>query len=249
MIRDAGFDATALWWEEDKAHVREMRDLAPELVRNAGLHLDNFHVPYRRCADLWSDDADARHSVVKEHVGWVRDCGRHDVARMVMHVSLGSGTPPPNAHGTDSIRRILDAGYDENVEISIENTRSPAHVAYLLENIEAPLLTLCYDSSHDRLYSPEPLELLERFSHRLGATHLSDTDGKLDRHWLPGEGVVDFDALANRLSGEGYGGTYLLETVPKDRTEDAESFLRTAYERLAALLPGAVSENPPSRLR
>ena len=56
MIRDAGFGATALWWGEDSDRARELRAIVPDLVRNAGLFIDNIHVPYQGCNELWVTD-------------------------------------------------------------------------------------------------------------------------------------------------------------------------------------------------
>ena len=36
MIRDAGFGATCLWWEEEREEARRLRHLAPDIVRKNG---------------------------------------------------------------------------------------------------------------------------------------------------------------------------------------------------------------------
>ncbi len=228
MIRDAGFEATSLWWEEENEPRRRLRHLVPDMVRRIGLHIDNIHVPYAGCNDLWSENDETRDSMVKRHLGWVEDCARHDVDLLVMHVTQGTGTPPPNPSGTDSLRRIVDAGERAGVTIVIENTRSPAHIDWLLERIPSASLGLCYDSSHDWLYSPEPGALLRRWGPRVVTTHLSDTDGRRDQHWLPAHGVVDFKLLSEATAWNGYTGCYLLEVVPKDRGQSAPEFLADA---------------------
>lgn len=235
MIRDAGFDATSVWWEEDHARGRRLRHLAPGMVRKAGLTLDNVHVPYNRCAALWSADASERKGTVEKHVEWVEDCARHGIARMVMHVNLGRGVPV-NSHGVDSLLRILEIAESKGIEIAIENTRHPCYVDYLLQEIPSPLLTFCYDCSHDWLYSGEPFALLERWRHRLSATHLSDTDGILDRHWLPGEGVIDFEKMGEAFPAPTYDGCYMLEVVARDKEEKAAGFLGRAREALMSTI-------------
>ena len=60
MIRDAGFDAVSLWWEEKHPRGRTLRHLAPDMVRKTGLYLDNMHVPYYCCNDLWSPEESTR---------------------------------------------------------------------------------------------------------------------------------------------------------------------------------------------
>jgi sugar phosphate isomerase/epimerase len=241
MVRDAGFEATSLWWEEENEQRRKLRHLLPDLVRRIGLHIDNLHAPYAGCNGLWSDNDDDRERTIARHVGWVEDCARHGVDTLVMHVTQGHGTPPPNAQGLDSIRRIVDTGQNCNVTIAIENTRSPAHIHWLLERIPSSCLGLCYDSSHDWLYSPAPGELVRHWQTRIVATHFSDTDGRRDRHWLPRTGVVDFQALREAGQWTTFAGCFTLEVVPKNRKQSAESFLKEAYDAAQALVSDFIS--------
>lgn len=228
MIRDAGFVSTCLWWEEENSEARRLRHFAPYVVRRCGLHVDNIHVPYRRCEDLWSLDRTVRAAIVEQHLSWIDDCRRHEIPMLVMHVVLGTRTPP-NGQGIDSMQRIVAAAEDAGVTVAIENTRSPGHVEALLEAIPSPLLGLCFDTSHDLLYGDPPVQLLKDWGHRLAATHLSDTDGKRDYHWLPGEGIIDFETIAAHLP-ESYGGCYMLEVAPTPREAPLSEFLSDAYE-------------------
>lgn len=240
LIRDAGFGATALWWEEKNPRIRELRHHAPERVRNAGLYLDNIHVPYFACRELWSPNHAARSEAVALHTRWLDDCRRHNIPRMVMHVSLGASTPEPAEHGLDSFRRLTDHAMEAGVIVAIENTHDDRYITYLLERLDSPALQLCFDTSHDRLYADRPGALLKRWKHRLAALHLSDTDGRRDQHWLPGEGVVDFDALRPHWN-DTYQGAYMLESVPKNRAEDPAGFLSRAFNSLAVAVPRSVA--------
>lgn len=236
MMRDAGFEATALWWEEDDARLRGLRDKAVEMVRTAGLLLDNIHVPYRRCACLWGRDNAERLEVVERHLRWVEDCARHEVPGLVMHVSGSVRTELDLDQGLDSLRRVVERAEDRGVTVALENTRSTAPLDWLFMNIDSPALTLCYDSSHDQLYGEAMGALLNRWGDRLAVVHLSDTDGRLDRHWLPGEGVIDFGALFATPALAAFRGACLLEVVPRERDATALEFLVGARERLETVL-------------
>lgn len=237
MIRDAGFGATCLWWEEEHEEARRLRHLAPDIVRKNGLHLDNIHVPYRWCNALWSSDNDERSAAVERHLAWVDDCRRHEILLLVMHVTMGKRLPAPNSHGVDSLRRIVEAGEACGVTLAIENTRSAKHVEALFHAIPSENLGLCFDTSHDFLYGDPPLQLLRDWGHRLVTTHFSDTDGRRDYHWLPGEGIIDFKSIGEHFP-ESYTGCLMLEVVPKSKDEPLEKFLMKARES-ACLLPQA----------
>ena len=238
-IREAGYDATSLWWPdfEDGEWLR-LRDAAPEQVRRAGLELDHLHAPYRHANLLWSADADDRRSLTGKYRTWIDDCAHHNVGIMVMHV-VGGRAPVELAHGLDSFHRLVEHAAGKAVTLAIENTRQPWMVGWLLERIESPAFGLCFDTGHDRLYSDAPLALLRAHGKRLVATHLSDTDGILDRHWAPGDGVVEFEAVRELL--DGYDGVLLAEVV-RPREEECEVFLRRCRAQLVAIFAASSRE-------
>ncbi|GMV99192.1 MAG: hypothetical protein AMXMBFR84_03310 [Candidatus Hydrogenedentota bacterium] len=230
MMRDAGFDSTVLWWDDADGERRVWRDSVPDMARDAGLAIDHFHVPYRGCNVLWGSLEADRMALVQRHVQWVRDCARHDIPTMVMHVTQGRAVPEPTPEGIDSLRRIVAAGEDSGVTVAVENTHCPDHLDALLAAIDSPCLGLCYDISHDWLHSGAPFALLRRWRHRVAALHLNDTDGRLDRHWLPGEGQVDFSEVMRILAAGTDSPVLMLEVVPKDRAESVEPFLARARQ-------------------
>jgi sugar phosphate isomerase/epimerase len=229
VLRDAGFEATALWWEHERAEVRAIRDRAPGLIRQAGLHLDHIHAPYFACNDLWTDDESTRNAAFDLHRGWVDDCGRHEIPHMVMHVTRGRSVPLPHAASLDAFCRLVERAENAGVVIAVENTHAPGHIDVLFETIDSPALGLCYDVAHDRLHSEEPLALLRRWGHRVAVLHISDTDGRRDWHWLPGDGDTDFSEVGACLPRAGYDGALMLESMMGRREKNPGEFARRAY--------------------
>lgn len=228
MIRAAGFEAVSVWWEEDREGARELRERVPGAVRDVGLVLDHLHVPYRGCDDLWSSDGEKRRAMVSRHLGWVEDCARHKVPTMVMHATLSTRAERDVDAGLGSFAALAERAGVLGVTVAVENTREPEPIGAVLAAIDAPALAFCYDVSHDHLYSAGPRALLRDWGHRLATTHFSDTDLRLDRHWLPGEGAIDFGAVADEFPAA-YGGPILLEVVARDRAQGPEAFLTQAF--------------------
>lgn len=236
IIRAAGFEAVSVWWEEDRDGAWELRERVPGAVRDAGLVLDHLHVPYRGCDALWSRDGDVRRAMLARHLGWIEDCARHGVPTMVMHATLSTRAERDVDAGLESFGALAERAGGLGVTVAIENTREAAPIAAVLA--ACPALAFCYDVSHDHLYSASPRGLLRDWGHRLATTHFSDTDLRLDRHWLPGEGAIDFGAVADEFPAA-YGGPLLLEVVARDRSQAPEAFLGQAFAagtRLAAML-------------
>jgi sugar phosphate isomerase/epimerase len=62
-------------------------------------------------------------------------------------------------------------------------------------------------------------------------THISDYDFKDERHWLPGEGKIDWQKLLGALKNIGYSGVWLYEmdltppwTINRDRDLICQDF-------------------------
>jgi len=83
---------------------------------------------------------------------------------------------------------------------------------------------------------------LERRGGRLLTTHLSDNDGEADRHWPPGEGVVDWRGLASAPSLRRLGAVMLEVLGPRNKPwPPPAAFLRDMRRRLRAVFR---RENP-----
>lgn len=235
LIKQAGFSVTSIWWgEEEKGNTGSLDDL-PGIIRQADIAIDNIHVPFADCNDLWSQSRATRQNIIHQHLTWLDDCVRHQIPKMVMHVSQGPDPPRPNKSGVESVARILQAAEDKDIIIAVENTQWPDYLDLVLSEINSPHLGFCYDSSHDFLWSKHPTEILAKYAGRLVTTHLSDNDGVEDRHWPPGQGNISWAGFANAFPQESYAGPLMLEVLPKDASQTPQAFLKETYESLSSL--------------
>lgn len=60
--------------------------------------------------------------------------------------------------------------------------------------------------------------------------HLSDNDGKSDKHWTPRTGLINWRSLRKYFCKNNYSGIFTLEVVPKYENENSEGFLKNAFE-------------------
>ncbi len=75
-----------------------------------------------------------------------------------------------------------------------------------------PDLRVCFDPNH--LFGESHEALLRAVGSKVASVHFSDYDGLDERHWMPGEGVIDWQRIVSVLSEIGYGGPLLYEVNP-----------------------------------
>lgn len=228
LIKRAGFQAISIWWEDEQLFLQERKGELPSLVRKEGLFLENIHLPYHSCNDLWSNDQEVRKKAIEEHKSWFYDGARYQVPTIVMHISEGSDPPGSLSIGLDSICNLLELAESLGINIAIENTKFTHYLQPLFSAFDSPSLGLCYDSSHDYL-GDEKGSIIRELAPFICNTHLSDNDGIIDRHWIPREGIVDWRETMHLLKEYQYQGILSLEVFTRDKALDPSLFLEKAF--------------------
>jgi sugar phosphate isomerase/epimerase len=240
LIAQAGFDSTMLWWgDEDFIPLTKAEQVA--CIREAGLAIENVHAPYDEIVGLWSKDPKALAHARASYLRYLGECKDLDVSMMVIH-GLPQEPIEDEAAGLESFGLLLEAANDLGVTLAVENTIDDPRFTSLLDAYIPQGIKWCYDSSHDWVYGKAPRTLLRTYAHALACLHLSDNDGTYDRHWLPGEGLVDYGEIGRILRESNFAGQWSLEVFPAGITESAEDFLRRARARLEWVMGGASDE-------
>ena len=96
-------------------------------------------------------------------------------------------------------------------------------------------LRVCFDTNH--LLCEDPVDFIHKIGKKIVTTHVSDYDFINERHWLPGEGKTDWQAILNALDEIGYNGAWLYEvsfaapkTIVRDRELNCFDFVKNAKE-------------------
>jgi sugar phosphate isomerase/epimerase len=230
-IKEAGFEATSIWLgtEEDLVKENKINDM-PIIVRDSGLYLENVHIPFNNCNDIWSNDTSLIEPLYQEYKKYLSFCYKNEIPIMVMHISKGNQIKEINKNGIDFLIQLVKIAEDLNIKIALENTRIPVFINKVYQQINSKHLGFCYDSSHDILYSNKPYVILKENKEKLFCIHISDNDGKNDSHWLPYEGIINWKLLIESFPKE-YTGVYTLEVVPKDNENNID-FLKIALKRI-----------------
>jgi len=113
-------------------------------------------------------------------------------------------------------------------------------MAYMVDTLNTmcgeKLFVACLDTGHAMLTGGgDPAKMVKTLGSRLKLLHIHDNDGKRDRHYVPYNGVVDWDAFVSALAEIGYNGILSLE-IKTDGTEadtafEAANRLKLALEK------------------
>lgn len=100
-------------------------------------------------------------------------------------------------------------------------------------------LRVCFDTNH--LLKENNVDFIRKLGKKIVTTHVSDYDLVDEKHWLPGEGKNDWNAIMDVLEEIGYDGVWLYELgfakptkiITRDRKLTCEDFARNAHEIFA----------------
>lgn len=120
--------------------------------------------------------------------------------------------------------RIVPDFERAGITVLIENVLdpSPGRLRSLVDQINSPNFSLCFDVGHAYVFGAIPLEeWVWTYKGAFDYIHVSDNDGTADAHLPLGEGWIDYDGLVELLLKEGINPTFISEvfTTPEREAE------------------------------
>ncbi|MBR4930514.1 MAG: sugar phosphate isomerase/epimerase [Bacteroidaceae bacterium] len=105
-------------------------------------------------------------------------------------------------------------GADLPIKISNFSTHAE-HLIGLVDTLNetyGPYYAVCLDTGHAHVADGRGcIEMLKALGKRVRVLHVHDNDGKRDWHWLPGRGIIDWQAFCLALRDSGYDGVFNFE--------------------------------------
>lgn len=216
--RDAGLTHMEICVEKELiAHLN-----MPEIKRLSdkyGVKLWSFHLPFMPFeeVDISSLNKNLRQSSVDYWASMIRWISDYGVKVFVVH---SSGEPIAEADraekmkcAKESLAYLAQIADECGAVIAVENlprTCLGRDSRDILELTSAdPRLRVCFDTNH--LLRQDIGEFIHAVGSKIITTHVSDYDLIDERHWLPGEGKIDWAALMNALKEVGYDGPWVYE--------------------------------------
>lgn len=188
-----------------------------EVVDKYEIEILSVHLPFGPDWELCSCDDQLRDRAVNRYVDVIRFCSRLHPKRYVLH--------PGFPHVPDEERAQRMKNFRHSAGILAEAAR-PAKIAVenmaydCLGNTSDELISLvdgldnicvCCDMNH--WLHEKNYDAIRKLGSRIETIHVSDYDEIQEKHWLPGEGVSDWNEIIEALCSIGYNGPFLYECV------------------------------------
>jgi len=134
----------------------------------------------------------------------------------------------------DYLKGLCDFCAKFNIKVAVETLKPRclgnglSEHLYIMENVKRENIGICFDSNH--LLEEDNIDFLKAAGKYVITTHLSDFDGIDERHWDPGDGIINWKELIKTLDDNGYNAPYVFEISFYDR-ERSEEVLKGIIEK------------------
>jgi sugar phosphate isomerase/epimerase len=226
-------------WRDDKA-VAQLR----RLLEDTGLVVNSIHSPFQPDYDLSSRSDTARRASVDSAILCLEraaEIGAHCVVQHPSTEPIAADEREIRYHRAVESLRVLSDRLPDGVLLAIEHLprtclgHSCEETLSLLDAMGNARCGVCLDVNHANL-TEDLAEATLKYGKALFTTHISDNDGKEEKHWEPGRGVIHWAGWVDALDTVGYTGPLLLELSAWGKYPDLPTNLGDKLIYLAQLM-------------
>ena len=184
-----------------------------------GVELWSCHLPFTpfKEINIATSDQSLRERSIQLYTELIQKGTDVGIKKFVVHPS-GKINPEDNRaecikYSMQSLDQLAEIAYQYGAVIAVEDLPRNClgnTIAELAQIISAnDKLRICLDTNH--LLQDDNVEFIKRFGDKIVTLHVSDYDFLNERHWLPGEGQLDWQGILAALKEVGYSGPWMYE--------------------------------------
>ena len=212
-----------------------------EWSKKYSVNLWSFHLPFWPFSEIDISKPEIARGSVEYLKGYIDKASKIGVDKFIIHASgepiEGSERGVRMETAKKSLCDLATYAAERGACVLVENLprtclgRNSSEILELLgahKNLKA-----CFDTNH--LLGQDYVEFIHAIGKNIATTHISDYDFKDERHWLPGEGKIDWQRLIGALCEVGYDEMWLYEiglkapsTITRDRDLNIDDFAQNA---------------------
>lgn len=225
-----------------------------------GVKLWSFHLPFGPFDEIDISQPSLAEYTVKYFCSLIDKATAVGIHTLVIHPSgepiAEEDRPLRLECAKQSLFALAEYASAKGAVIAVEDLprtclgRSSSDILSLLS--AHPALRVCFDTNH--LLSESIVDFIKAVGDKIITTHVSDYDFVNERHWLPGEGKINWIQLRDALISVGYDGYWLYElglsgsdwTIDRPRDLTHEDFSRNFNEIMSGTPPTPVGTAKPA---
>ena len=253
VVRESGFDTLELKDEDVYATEPAVLDEIAHAASDCGFAIPNWHL---LMDSPFKPTADERRATIDKMKESMDRGNRVGAANHVLHWYHRFLDPSCDALWRSTLDEWVDHAARRGVRLLMETVPDkpsneryvPSHeIADCVSHYPAKHLSFCLDVNHSNLQENLP-DVVHVLKDRLVSLHISDNDGKGEKHWLPGQGVIDFPTLFGALAEISFDGMMVLEVHPWCEQVESPAQLRKLHDFGQTLLTtGIPHPDSPAR--
>ncbi len=189
-----------------------------DAMKRCDTRVNTIHLQFGPEYDISSTDEEVRKGAIALHLRDARICLPMGPKMAVLHPSHGQiareDYPARKAALIEGLKELCPAFKEMGIQIAIENltpNRLVETSAEALEIVEAigDNIGICFDVNH--LFAEPIRDFVRNAGKHIITMHVTDNDGIVEKHWIPGEGVIDWKELFAELEKINYDSTMIAE--------------------------------------
>ena len=216
-VLDSGIKSIEVWFGsaiQDEYVIAQLKRLADNG------RVFSAHAPFGEKLDLSSLDDEIRHAGVSACVSVAELLSKLGGKTLVIHSSPHIDDPSQRAERlagcAASVAEIADHCRGLGISVAVEllagtqlgNTGQ--ELLDILKAVDRPNVGVCLDVNHV-FPADDLIPTVRLLGTHIITLHISDYDGIEEKHWLPTQGVIDWDGLVRALREMGYSGPFIYE--------------------------------------
>ena len=226
-LNEAGFDCIEIGMgriqsADDLAVMQEQAKELNKLAQETGVKIWSIHIPYGRSIDVSLVDPVARKAAVEELTRMISLCEYLHPEKLVVHPSYELSRDIQQDEREkrleackESFNILVKEAAKYNAKIAAECLprtcigNTSREINEILDAVES--LEICCDVNH--LLQETTQDFIRSVGSRITTLHISDYDGKDEKHWIPNDprGIMNWNEVLDSLVEIGYKGPFLFE--------------------------------------
>lgn len=203
----------------DREFLNNAIDFVIKEKQRLGFEVKTAHLPFSAGYDLSTLDEEERLQAIENQKEAIEFSKRLGYSIVVLHPDTGRVPEEDYEKRHEAlIKSLKDFApwcKERGIKIAVENLTQLSSVqtsGALVKIIEAAgydNIGICFDVNH--LFKETHREFIKNAGKHILTMHTTDNDGEVEKHWFPGDGVINWQELFELLDEIGYDSTMICE--------------------------------------